>query len=570
MLLLLIFAFLAGIVTILSPCILPVLPIVLAGSVTKGRRRPFGIVLGFILSFTFFTLALSSIVKWTGLPADFLRTVSVVTILGFGVGLLFPQSQALMEKLFSKLTNLAPQENNPNAGFWGGIIIGLSLGLLWTPCVGPILASVITLAATNTVNATSILITAAYTLGTAIPMLIIIRGGRSALQKIPWLFRNLTKIQKGFGITMVLLAIGLFFNVDRKFQSYVLAIFPQYGTGLTQIETIPIVQKNLQALTGHSSTGPSSNNSAAAPDFIAGGQWFNSPPLTINQLKGKVVLVDFWTYTCINCIRTLPYLTDWYQKYHDQGLVIIGVHSPEFEFEKDPENVKKAIADFGIKYPVMQDNNLATWQAYQNQYWPAEYLIDAKGQVRHTHFGEGEYDQTEQAIQGLLKEAGDMATNVPISTMPDQTPTQQLSPETYLGSDRMQYFYPAGQLDPTQSTFNLSENLPKDTFSFGGEWAIDTDHATPGNNATLDYNFTASKVFIILRPGINQSGQVKVYLDGKDVSASVSGSDVKDGVVTVTSDKLYNLIDFGGKVENHILKLQFLTPGLEAYTFTFG
>jgi hypothetical protein len=222
-----------------------------------------------------------------------------------------------------------------------------------------------------------------------------------------------------------------------------------------------------------------------------------------------------------------------------------------------------------IHYPVPQDNNYATWNNYNNQAWPAEYLIDAQGNIRRTHFGEGEYDEMELAIQALLKENGQKVTNGLIN-MPDQTPTANLSPETYLGSNRMQYYYPSGSVSNGEASFTLSNSIPKDSFSYGGSWNINDEYAVANNNATLNYNFTANKVFIILNPGNNKTGKVKVYLDGKVIDAASAGQDVTNGIVTVDTDRLYNIIDFHGKTENHTLKLEFQTPGMQAFTFTFG
>ncbi len=310
------FAFLAGVVTILSPCILPVLPIALASSLSQSKKRPIGIVLGFILSFTFFTLALSTLVKYTGIPGDILRNISVIIILLFGISLIIPKTQILLELVFSKLTSYIPNQSNHTDGIWSGFIIGLSLGLIWTPCVGPIIASVITLAATSTVTLQSVFITLSYSLGTAIPMLIIIYSGRSLLQNHPWLLQNTGKIQKIFGVLMIVVAIGLFFNYDRQFQTLILNKFPQYGAGLTKLENNDLVKQQLDLLKPHTSI----DKTDQAPEIISGGEWINSKPLTIANLRGKVVLIDFWTYTCINCIRTLPYLQNWSEKYKDQDL----------------------------------------------------------------------------------------------------------------------------------------------------------------------------------------------------------------------------------------------------------
>jgi cytochrome c biogenesis protein CcdA/thiol-disulfide isomerase/thioredoxin len=511
MIILLFFAFLAGIVTILSPCILPVLPIVLSGTLTGGKRRPLAIVIGFILSFTFFTLFLSIIVRATGLPTDTLRFVAILIIGVFGISLLIPKFQQWTEKLFSTIA-IAPRATS-------GLLIGMSLGLVWAPCVGPILASVIALSLTDTVTSTTFFITLAYSMGTAIPMLIILYSGRRLVQKIP----NPLLLQKLFGVLMISIAIAMYLNLDRKFQTYILTVFPTYGTGLTKIETIPIVTNALQSI---------QNKQAAignAPDFVGGQQWFNSAPLTMSQLRGKVIMVDFWTYTCINCIRTLPYTKAWWNKYKDKGFVLVGVHTPEFEFEKDAGNVGKAIKDFGITYPVVQDNNYAIWNAYGNQYWPADYLIDKTGKIVDTHFGEGDYDATEKKIQELL------GISMPVNNPTYQVNTQ--TPETYLGTNRGDY----SQISTT------------------GTWNKSPEYAAPLQGATLTFPFDATDVYLVMRPKIEGTpGKVEVYLDGKLTTT-----------VTVDSDKLYPLIQLPSEGQ-HVLLLKFLDSNLELYAFTFG
>ena len=572
MILLILFAFLAGIVTILSPCVLPVLPIILSGTVGGGKRKPFGIVTGFVLSFTFFTLALSTLVAYSGISADSLRTISGFVIVLFGISLILPQFQVFVERFFSRFANIAGGYQHPNAGYFSGVLIGLSLGLIWTPCVGPILASVITLAATSTVNAAAVFITFAYALGTSIPMFMIMMGGRALLQRVPWLLPNTGRIQKGFGILMILTAIGIFFNFDRTFQAYVLDVFPEYGVGLTKFETNQTVQEQLNKLEKSELANIAQNGDQypMAPDFIPGGEWINSDPLTMESLKGKVVLVDFWTYTCINCIRTFPYTKSWYAKYKDQGFVLVGVHTPEFEFEKNLNNVKKAVRDFGISYPVVQDNDYATWKAYRNRYWPAHYLIDANGRIRHTHFGEGEYDQTERMIQELLKEAGKQIDDAMVDVS-DNTPKGRLSPETYLGASRMELYYPSESLPIGRKEFVLSHKLPKDSFELGGVWKIEEENAVAESTAILEYNFYADKVFLVLRPETEGSNpKVKVFLDGKSVESTNNGVDVKDGVVTVDSDRLFELINLRGNPGQHLLRLEFEQPGIEAFAFTFG
>src|SRR3989344_5527776 len=578
--LLFLFALFGGIVTILSPCILSILPIVLSGSVTGGKQRPWGVIAGFIASFTFFTLFLSAIVKATNISADALRALSVIIIAGFGVSLLVPVFQALMEQLFSRLTRLMPQTGTTRSDFFGGVLIGASLGLLWTPCVGPILASIITLAAASKVTADTILITLAYTTGTAIPLLAITYGGRSLLTKNPWLVSNTNRIQKGFGILMILTAITIYFQIDRKFQTYILKQFPSYGVGLTKLENNTAVQNALQQLRDPSQkkepsmkTNLFESDLGNAPELIPGGKWFNVGPasesLSMKSFRGQVILVDFWTYTCINCIRTLPYLKSWHDKYKDKGLIIIGVHTPEFEFEKNPDNVARAIKDFGLTYPVMQDNDFATWNAYKNHYWPAKYLVDKDGKIRYTHFGEGDYDETETKIQELLKESGTLTEEMPVNNPTYQV--QARTPETYLGNWRIANIASPETIRQDVSTdYSIPISIPSNYFALGGTWTVGYEYARPAPKAKLSFRFDAAEVFLVMRPKTKGvAGGFRVILDGKPLSVDNAGEDVKNGVVKADVDRLYKLIKLTAAGE-HTLELEFLDGTIEVYAFTFG
>ncbi len=575
MILLIAFAFLAGVITVLSPCILPILPIILTssiGGVNTGKSRPVGVVIGFVLSFTFFTLFLSTIVRLSGIPAETLRVVSVVVIASFGLSLLIPQFQVFVERLFSKLAGFVPRSQG-KTGFSGGLLIGFSIGLLWTPCVGPILASVISLAITGTVTFDAFLITLAYSLGTAIPMFMIMLGGQNALRRVPWLLSNLGRIQKLFGVLMILTAIGIFFNVDRRFQTFILNTFPQYGTGLTRFEDNELIRNQLDKKAadevkkedmGKPMFDLVSPKGVKAPEITPGGVWFNSEPLTSAQLRGKVVLIDFWTYSCINCQRTLPYLRDWNNKYKDKGLVIIGVHAPEFEFEKSEKNVAQAIKDFNLTYPIVQDNDFATWRAYSNRYWPAKYFIDKEGYIRYSHFGEGAYDESEKVIQELLKEAG--ASDV---TSEINNPTYQIqakTPELYLGYGRIEHLAsPEIVKKDALGIYTSPSRLGNNEFSYSGNWNVMEEYANPQKGSMLTLNFDAKEVFLVMRTK-GAPAKVKVYLDNK---IQDFGKDTINGVVTVDSDRLYKLINLSSP-SRHILKLEFEDNNAELFAFTFG
>lgn len=573
MLLLIAFAFIAGIVTVLSPCILPLLPIILSSSDASGKQKPLGVVIGFIASFTFFTLFLSMIVRLSGIPSESLRIFSILVLAVFGASLLVPQIQTKLEIVFGKLANLMPS-GAKRSGFWGGLMIGFSLGLLWTPCVGPILASVISLAITGAVTVQAFLLTLAYAAGTAIPMFAIMLAGSKALQKVPWLVRNTGRIQKIFGLLMILTAIGIYFNIDRRFQTYILETFPNYGIGLTQFEDNELVKNQLDLLQNKTSKKVNQTDSSSksvnssltlAPELIPGGNWYNSDSLTLQKLRGKVVLIDFWTYSCINCQRTLPYLRTWWEKYEQDGLVIIGVHSPEFEFEKNPDNVAQAIEDFELSYPIVQDNDFATWKAYKNRYWPAKYLLDKQGVVRYTHFGEGKYDETEQKIQELLSEAGSAFSPKPVDNQAYKTFTR--TPEIYLGYDRIEFLSSPETIVKDQLiNFTSPKELPENSFALEGSWQLTPEYAVPVIlGSTLKLSFEAQNVYLVARPK-QKAAKLRVTLEDGVISNT---PDIIDEVVSIGADKLYHLIslDSPGK---HTVILELIEGEVELYAFTFG
>lgn len=577
MVLLLAFAFLSGLVTILTPCIWPLLPIVLSSSISgKSHKRPLGVTLGIMLSFAIFTLAISTVVRVFHLDPNILRLLAVIVIGILGLTLLIPKLSQKLEGFISKLTGFLRRNNNLSKNdFSTGFITGLSLGLVWSPCAGPILAAIATLASTGKVTLDVILVTFAYVLGIGIPLFIFAYLGQRIFTKTKFISKYTGSVQQIFGVVMILTAITIYTNYDIYLQSKFLNAFPQFDSTITNFGNNPELTKQLDVLRGTSSLKNNSdsslfNTNTPAPDFIGITKWLNTDkPLTLKDLKGKVILVDFWTYTCINCIRTLPFVTSWYDKYKDDGFVVIGVHTPEFQFEKDSQNVLNAIKTYNIHYPVAQDNDFATWNNYNNQYWPAEYLIDATGNIRRFHFGEGEYDKMEEAIQILLKEAGKKVESS-LLEMPDKTPKTQLSPETYLGANRMEFYYPSSNTGSVSKDFKLSENIPLNSFSLGGKWSIEPDEAITGENAVLDYKFSADKVYLVIRPVSGSTSKVKVYLDGKLVDNLSAGADAENGEITVNTDRLYNLIDLKGKAGNHLLKLEFLTPGTQIFAFTFG
>lgn len=574
MILLLGFSFLAGLVTMLTPCMWPMLPIVLSANIkARDHKRPLGVTIGVMASFAIFTLSVSYLVRAFHFDPNILRILAVVVIVLLGLTLIIPKLTAILEGWVSTLTSVFHLQQRQGNDFKSGLVTGLVLGVVWSPCGGPILASIAALAATGMVSFQVILVTFAYVTGVGLPLFFFIYGGQRVITKTRFISAYTGRVQQIFGVIMILTAIAIYFNYDKVLQVKFLQAFPQLGQSLNGFERNSIVTKELNKLTGKnfsSSTDTSGlfNVNYPAPEFTGITKWLNTDhPLTLKELRGKVVLIDFWTYTCINCIRSLPFVTSWYDKYKDQGFIVIGVHTPEFQFEHDPNNVLKAIKMYNIHYPVPQDNDYGTWNAYSNQYWPAEYLIDAQGNVRRTHFGEGEYDKSEMAIQALLKEAGKKVTNK-LDNLPDQTPhMSNISPETYLGSERMQYLDPNGSTSNGTQDFTANPNLPINSFSYGGTWTISSQYGMSGKNAVIYHHFNADKVHLVMRPGQgNKTATVKVFMDGKPVNAG----DVQNGIVTVDSDRLYTLIDLQGNPGEHTLKLEFQTPNTEVFAFTFG
>src|SRR3954470_4248430 len=385
---------LAGFITAFSPCVLPVLPILLAGG--ASGRKPLRIIAGLVLSFVVFTLFATWLLDKLGLPADLLRNVAIVLLFIVAATLLFPQIGLALERPLSRLTRY-------RAG-GGGFLLGVSLGLVFVPCAGPVLAAVVANAARSHFGFWTIATLIAYAIGAAIPMLAIALGGREVAQRVR---TGAGRVRTACGVVVAAVAFALVFHADDHLTSVVPGYLKFFQD---RVENSNAARHALADLRGgkqtKESTGAALPHYGPAPSFYADGSWFNTAPLSVSSLHGKVVLVDFWTYSCINCLRTLPELKAWYAAYHKDGLVIVGVHTPEFAFEHVTANVRAAVERLGIEYPVVQDNRYRTWDAYGNQYWPAEFLIDRNGIVRHIHYGEGSYDESEHAIRTLLGVTG--------------------------------------------------------------------------------------------------------------------------------------------------------------------
>jgi len=585
MVILILFALLSGIVTVLSPCVLPVLPIVLSSSASSGKRRPLGVITGLIISFSLFTLAISEIVKLLGLSASTLRIIAVAVIGILGLSMIIPKLNEFIEKALSFIPRMAGDSQKQGNGFGPGFITGLSLGLVWAPCAGPILASVTALAATQEITFASVIVVVAYAIGSGIPLLGIAYGGRSIIQKVPFLSKNLGKVQKGFGVIMILTAVLIALNVDVLVTTWLLRNFPSTLTSaLSEFERSEAVSEQLDELSGSDmgtnyfvtedfteedlQTGRMLPNLGPAPELVGINNWINSEPLTLEDLRGQVVLIDFWTYSCINCVRTLPYLTDWYDKYADDGFVIIGVHTPEFAFEEYPENVQDAVERFDIEYPVAQDNEYQTWRAYNNRYWPAKYFIDAEGNIRYTHFGEGDYDVSELVIRQLLADIG-VDADEELSGPADVEFMSEQTPEIYIGYSRQELFAsPEEVVRNEQSSYSIPDELPRDNFAVSGQWTFHNEYAQVAESgAQMKLHFFAQDVYMVLDLA-DQPGTVTVEVLSPD-KENLSEDLNEQNEILVDEARLYHLVSFDEPVEGELI-LTFNQPGLQTFTFTFG
>ncbi len=583
MVLLVLFGFIAGAATALSPCVLPVLPIALSAGATGGGRRPLGIVAGLAVSFTFATVALVYVIAALGLPDDFLRKLAIAVLIAFGLTLMAPPLAARLEGWISRFTARNGGPKSRGDGFGSGVLVGLSLGLVYAPCAGPILAGVITVSASQSFGAGRLAVALSYGIGSAAALYFLMLGGRRAIAPLA---RRSGFFQVAMGAVMVLVALAMLGNYDVRFQNAIASDLPGFLVNPSEaLEGTASARSALADLRGGGhgigfdapSGAPRSGAGGGldlpdlgrAPEFTGTERWFNTPgdrPLTLPGLRGRVVLVDFWTYSCINCIRTLPYLEAWDKRYRKDGLTIVGVHSPEFPFERDAGNVEAAIAEDGIHYPVVQDNELATWSAYANQYWPAEYFIDARGNVRYVHFGEGEYGEKEQVIRQLLAEAGDRVGRGMSGAHGIEPSAGVTTPETYLGVARAERFTNP-ELSPGLHDFSAPPRLPANEFAYHGPWRIEFHSATAAGGS-LDLNFGARRVYLVLGTTDRQPRRVRVLLDGKPIAAGAAGSDVHGGTVTVSSQRLYDLVDLP-RVEHHVLRLE-PEAGVMGYAFTFG
>jgi cytochrome c biogenesis protein CcdA/thiol-disulfide isomerase/thioredoxin len=590
MVLLILFGFVAGAATAVSPCVLPVLPIALSAGATGGRRRPLGIVAGLAVSFTFATVVLVYVIDALGLAGDLLRNLAIFVLIAFGLVLLVPPLAARVEALLSRLS-AGTRVAEGGEGFWSGTAVGASLGLVYAPCAGPILAGVITVSASQPFTVGRLAVAFSYGLGSAAVLYLLMLGGRRITAPLA---RRGPGLQMAMGAVMVVVALAMLGEYDIKFQNRIAADLPSFLVNPSkELEDTAAARDALVDIRGGEAHGIGARAAAEAdgggaakrmgrgtdsglpvlgraPEFVGTQQWFNTPhgrALTLAGLRGRVVLIDFWTYSCINCLRTLPYLEAWDRRYRKDGLTIVGVHSPEFPFEKDAGNVADAIRRNDIEYPVAQDNDLATWSVWGNQYWPAEYFVDAEGRVRFTHFGEGSYGEKEHVIRELLAEAGHPPAGSESGVRAPAPSAGVTTPETYLGAARAERFTNP-MLSPGSHDFGNPPAPGADEFAYRGRWRIGLDSATAEGRSALELDFGARRVYLVLGSEDGSPRRMRVLLDGRPIPDSLAGADVHGGVAEIAAHRLYDLVDLAA-VGRHELTLA-PERGVTGYAFTFG
>jgi cytochrome c biogenesis protein CcdA/thiol-disulfide isomerase/thioredoxin len=556
--------FVAGIVAGISPCILPVLPVVLATGATtaptgekqslRSRGRPLAVVGGLILSFSLLVLVGSEVLSLLHLPQDFLRDAGIVLLVLVGLGFLFPPLSALLERPFARIGFGQP------SGKSGGFVIGLAL---FVPCAGPILAAITVVGATHRVGLSAVFLTVAFAAGAAVPLVAVALAGSELTKRVKALRERGPRLRQVSGVILVAMALAIGLNAFGALERDV----PGYTSALqNHIEGSARVRQELGSLTGngHASLAKCPIGSAGlvncgeAPGFKGITAWLNTAggkPLSLASLRGKVVLVDFWTYSCINCQRSLPHVEAWYKTYARDGFVVVGVHTPEFAFEHVVSNVRAEAGQLGVHYPVAIDNNYDTWDAYDNESWPADYLIDANGDVRHIGVGEGDYTGTERLIRQLLADAHPGIALPASTSVPNKTPTGEINPETYIGFEGLQYLLPDDNVaQDLPAAYQFPVSLPLGGFGLSGTWTDTAQEATAGANAQLELAFQARDVYLLL----GGTGTLAVSIDG------VSTQTIDVGGIP----KLYTLVHAGSITDGTLLLKA--SPGIKAYDFTFG
>ena len=574
--LLILLAYFGGILTILSPCILPVLPFVFARADRPFVRSTLPMLAGMAATFAIVATLAAVGGGWAVRANAIGRWAALALLALFGIALVFPSVSDRLTRPIVALGSRLTEKRGQQASIWSSVVLGVATGLLWAPCAGPILGIIFTAAALQGASFNTTLLLLAYALGAATSLALALAIGGRVFARMKKSLGASERIRQVLGVLVLLgvaaIALGLDTRVLSKLSS---AQTAGLESGLA---------RKLGASQAMDETSTRTNASGELvlpvigdlPPLEGLGPWFNSRPLTNQQLKAKVVLIDFWTYSCINCLRTLPYLKAWDAKYRNDGLIIIGVHAPEFAFERDPANVAKAIQDLGIRYPVALDNQYRLWSALHNQYWPAHYFVDAQGRIRYFHHGEGEYAMSERVIRQLLAEAGHAPTGRMAETQASGAEAAAAfseigSPETYIGYARAERFVsPGGLLHDRPKTYSAPP-LDLNQWALEGRWVDNRQSARSiAAGSTISFRFHARDLHLVLGSASGKPVRFRVTLDGR-APASDAGVDSKpDGTGVVTGQRLYQLVRQKGPVRDRTFSITFLDPGVEGFSFTFG
>jgi cytochrome c biogenesis protein CcdA/thiol-disulfide isomerase/thioredoxin len=574
--LLILLSYLAGALTILSPCILPVLPFVFARAGQPFIKSGLPLLLGMALTFAGVATLAAVGGGWAVQANQVGRWIALAVMAVLGLTLIVPSLADRLTRplvaLGSRLTEKASAEQQSGGGVWPSFLLGVATGLLWAPCAGPILGLILTGAALQGASVGTTFLLAAYAAGAATSLALALLIGGKVFQTMKRSLGVGEWVRKGLGVLVLIGVAAIALGLDT-------GLLTRLSSGGTNRIEQSLLSRFGAARPMKAARAPLNALpiEGAMPPLTGATAWINSPPLTTEQLRGKVVLVDFWTYSCINCVRTIPYVRAWAEKYRDQGLVVIGVHTPEFAFEKAPGNVRDAVRRFGVTYPVAMDNDFAIWRAFDNRYWPAHYFIDAKGDIRYHHFGEGDYEHSERVIQQLLKEAG--AANVDQAVVQvraqgaEAAATAEVaSPETYVGYARAKNFVSPGGFGFDVRKTYAAAPLNLNDWSLSGDWIVRSEHADlQATGGRLAFRFKARDLHLVMGPSsMGQPVRFRIRIDGQAPGADAGVDIDAQGMGRIDSQRLYQLVRQSGGARERTFEIEFLDPGVQVFAFTFG
>jgi cytochrome c biogenesis protein CcdA/thiol-disulfide isomerase/thioredoxin len=570
-------AFVGGVLTILSPCILPVLPFVFARADQPFRRSGLPLLGGMALTFSVVAIAAAFGGHWVVHLNQGGRYVAMLVFLALGITLLFPSLAEALSRPLVRAGGRLQGGPTTESSIGKSFVLGISTGLLWAPCAGPILGLILTGAAIQGPGAHSSFLLLSFALGAVTSLGIALFAGHKTFSALKRSLSFEVWIRRALGVAVIMGVVAIALGWDTN----LLTKFSFVNTSRAEARLIDALgpKKPAGGLVNTASSQTVLADEGAMPELNGAVGWINSAPLTRASLRGKIVLIDFWTYSCINCLRALPYVEAWSEKYEDAGLVVIGVHTPEFAFEKEQSNVQKAVRDLKVKYPVAIDSDYKIWQAFNNQYWPAHYFIDSKGRIRYHHFGEGEYGDSERVIQRLLKENGatSLATGtINVSATGVEAPPagdSVRSPETYIGYERAENFASTQPLaQDSRKVYSPRGRLSLNQWALGGSWTVSPESAVlQAASGKVVFRFHARDLHLVLGPAKDgKSVRFKVTLDGTPPGEDHGSDTDANGVGTVEEHRLYQLIRQNGAVEDRTFEIEFVDPGVQAFAFTFG